>query len=457
MIRKTVLFFFLFLPFFLSAQSTESRYDYSQAARSITANCATPKEKARAIYNWICANIVYDTSYTIYTADECWDHRRGVCQAYCDLFYQLGTSIGLDVRVINGKTKDSETGRLSPNGHAWLFVVTEGQNTGILIDPTWGAGSVEGNKFERNDKDMSWFEVDPYWLIFTHFPDDERYQLIPEKITLQQFLKLPYLRPFLEAYGLEGKEMFERACKGKTDFPEFYKEGIGDMLFQEIPLTAELRIGNKYRFAIEKRSDKHMALINGDDFSYISDWNREGNYYVTEYIPHSPGTVSLGINQGGTSFHIVLEYRVAEPLPTDWNRLAKEMPFEMPEIRKLKNLNRDLCKLYGMDGHKLLEEVRKGSVTALPVFYSVPDADCKIVDIPLNGVLKSGKSYRFRLKTPKAIGLAVITGDTWYREWTDEGNGVYSILVTPEKKGPLTVNLKYREPNYHSLLQYYVD
>lgn len=457
MIQKTVLLFFQLLPFFLSAQTTESRYDYSRAARSITENCATPAEKARAIYEWICANIAYDTSYTIYTADECWDRKRGVCQAYCDLFYQLGNSIGLDVRVITGKTKDSETGRLSPNGHSWLFVVTEGDNAGILIDPTWGAGSVEGNKFERNNKDMSWFGVDPYWLIFTHFPDDERYQLIPEKITLQQFLSLPYLRPFLDAYGLDGKKIFERACKGKTDLPEFYKEGVGNVLFREIPLTDELRIGRKYRFAIEKKNDKNVALINGNDFSCIADWNMEGDYSVTEFIPHSPGTVSLGINQGGTSFHVVIEYRVAEPSQADWDRLSKEMPFEAPEIIKLKNMNRDLCKLYGMDGHKLLEEVRKGLVTTLPVFYGIPDADCKIIDMPFNGVLKSGKSYRFRIKSEKVMGLAVISGNTWYREWSDEGNGVYSIIVMPQSKGPLTVSLKYSEPNYHSLLQYHVN
>lgn len=455
--RKVLLLLLYILPLAISAQITESRYDYSEAARSITEDCVTRKEKARAIYKWMCANIAYDTSYSIYTADECWDRRRGVCQAYCDLFYQLGACVGLDVRRITGKTRDKETGRLSSRGHMWLFVVTEGENTGILVDPTWGAGSVNGDKFEWKSDDMSWFDVDPYWLLFTHYPDDESYQLIPRKITLQQFLKLPYLWPFLEAYGLNGKEIFERALEGKTDLPDFYDEGTADLLLREIPLTGELRIGSKYRFVIEKRNDKKAALINGNNFSDLNEWDRKGNNYATEYIPHSPGTVSLGINGEGNSFHIVLEYRVAEPSRADWERLSKEKPFDAPEISRLKNMNRDLCEVYGVDGQRLLEAVRREKVTALPRFYRVPDADCILIDFPFQEVLKVGESYRIRLKTSKAIGLAVQNVDTWYKEWTEEEKDVYSIVVTPLKKGLLSVNLKYDEPNYYRLLEYRVN
>lgn len=455
--RKVLLLLLCVLPLSVSAQIPESRYDYSEAARSITENCVTPKEKARAIYKWICANIAYDTSYSIYTADECWDRRRGVCQAYCDLFYQLGTCVGLDVRRITGKTRDRETGRLSSNGHMWLFVVTEGENTGILVDPTWGAGSVSGDKFERKADDMSWFDVDPYWLLFTHYPDDESYQLISGKISLQQFLKLPYVWPFLEAYGLNGKEIFERALEGKTDLPDFYEEGTADLLLREIPLTGELRIGSKYRFVIGKRKDKKAALINGDNFSYLDDWDTQGDYYATEYIPRSPGTVSVGINGEGNSFHIVLEYRVAEPSRADWERLSKELPLDAPEVMQLKNMNRDLCEAYGIDGRRLLEAVRKGKVTALPQLYRIAGADCTLIDFPFQEVLKVGEGYRIRLKTRKAIDLAVLNGDTWHTEWTDEGDGVYSIAVTPLKKGSLSVNLKYEEPNYYRLLEYRVN
>ena len=77
-----------------------SRYDYSPAARQITEGCTDKYDQVKAIYRWLCANISYDTSYTIYTADECWDNQRGVCQAYCELFYRLAEPLGIDVHVI---------------------------------------------------------------------------------------------------------------------------------------------------------------------------------------------------------------------------------------------------------------------------------------------------------------------------------------------------------------------
>ena len=162
----------------MQQQVAPTRYDYTQVARQITEGCSSKYEQAYAIYRWLCDNISYDTSYSIYTADECWDNRRGVCQAYSELFYRLAEPLGLETHIVRGDAK----GPGGIEGHAWVFVIVEGTGTGILVDPTWGAGSVNGSTFTHREDDDSWFHVDPYWMIFTHFPDEASYQFLPQPV-----------------------------------------------------------------------------------------------------------------------------------------------------------------------------------------------------------------------------------------------------------------------------------
>ena len=72
------------------------------------ANANTVEEKARTIYNWICDNIAYDTTKQIHDAETCYISRRGVCQAYCELFCYMAEAVGMTADVIVGITKDGE-------------------------------------------------------------------------------------------------------------------------------------------------------------------------------------------------------------------------------------------------------------------------------------------------------------------------------------------------------------
>ena len=65
----------------MHAQISETKYDYTVLADSITAGSTDKMEQARSIYQWICRNIAYDTSHHISTADKCLDTKRGICQA----------------------------------------------------------------------------------------------------------------------------------------------------------------------------------------------------------------------------------------------------------------------------------------------------------------------------------------------------------------------------------------
>ena len=419
-----------------SYEVSPSRYDYSPAARQITEGCTDKYDQVKAIYRWLCANISYDTSYTIYTADECWDNQRGVCQAYCELFYRLAEPLGIDVHVITGTSKNE----LDPAGsHAWLFVVVE-DGAGILIDPTWGAGSVNGKTFIRNENDMSWFHVDPYWMIFTHFPDDATYQFLPTPIARERFDSLPIIKPVWGEYGCEAEAVFNRCMAGHTDFPKFYKEGVGYIRLVNAPMEKTLRVGQVYTFAFQKLADCEVALINED---FYTNWRYRDGIYSMDFMPAKPGEVSWSIQKKGEKHYwSVVEYEVPNATRADLANLERRDPMLMPEIARLRNMDAGSLRRYGIDGKRLLAAVRSGEVKALPQFYNLGDV-CTIDEIPLNETLRVGNSYTFSIRSRDNLSWAVINEGDWYRSWSvDSSTGAMRITVVPQKAGDLKLSVQ---------------
>lgn len=179
----------------LSRMSSDIRMD----VLSIVDQAKTIEEKAKVIYDWICDNIAYDTTKQIHDAETCWTTKRGVCQAYSELFCYMAEAVGLTADIIVGKTKNPK-GEISTDKHAWVFVYTDGYD-GIIIDPTWGAGGVDGVKFVKKGDNSMWFNVSPYWMIFSHFPDNPNWTKLDIDITEEQFKQLPYVNPSNETDG----------------------------------------------------------------------------------------------------------------------------------------------------------------------------------------------------------------------------------------------------------------
>lgn len=172
-----------------------SALDYSATARSIVGDASTRYDKAQRLYLWIAANISFDRSGRLRTADEAFRHRKAVCQGYCELFYRLGECVGLKPRLVYGKSRRPSA--FNPHGtledHVWLSVMTE--EGSILIDPTWGAGYYRGDEFVRQAEPLRWFDVDPAWFIFTHLPKNDQRQLLTPAVTDEQFARLTFVAP----------------------------------------------------------------------------------------------------------------------------------------------------------------------------------------------------------------------------------------------------------------------
>lgn len=443
---------------FCATAFSQSRYDYSEVALAIVGDASTPVAKAEAIYLWLCANIDYDTTYSIHDADGCWDTKRGVCEAYCKLYQELGACVGLKVDVITGKSKGVD-GNVDDRGHAWVFVYVDG-NSGFLADPTWGAGSVDAGRFRRSDNPMLWYNVSPEIMAFTHFPDKESYQLLDKKITMEQFLSLPYLDAAMERYGFSPGDLLAAGLASELDIPKFYSQGAGVVWFDQCPLQSSMRVGGTYRFRLRYFPDRgipQMMLFDSAYQSVSQDWDVVDGSYQVDFVPSSAGRAGLGYRFGESGdYTVVVEYNVVPPTRQDLDNLALVAPERSPLLVSLPGFDATLMKALGIDMHKLLSLVKSGQVKTLPKFYNITGVDYRLGEVPLSGTLKAGVQYAFDMAFSISGKVMFIQDGSCEGEFPVEAGKMYRMEYVPAKKGGLTVGFSLQGTKYHYVLGYEV-
>jgi hypothetical protein len=271
--------------------------DWSEVAASLTEGCRTDYEKLRSISRWMSRSITYDTSYSIHGADDCYRYRKGVCQAYCELFYRIASAAGIRVEIVSGITRDI-WGNVQGGGHSWLFAYTR-PDWGILIDPTWDAGSVSGGTFSFREHPGSWFAVDAEWMILRHFPEDESYQLLETPMNRSEFASLRGGAYLCADYGMDIHKIYLKARQGTLSMPRIYSEGEGEILSLDIPLRSSLTVGETYSFRVKLDTSREFVLSDALVHSVRSDeWTDEGDgVYSIRYTPQEERSVILGFRE----------------------------------------------------------------------------------------------------------------------------------------------------------------
>ena len=269
----------------------DSNHDalWTERAREITAGCQSDYEKAKAIYQWECANIAYDVDYQIYHADECWELKKGVCQAYSELFVMLASHCGLQAHLASGFCRNSN--HLEGDGdHAWVVANTE--QGSIIIDPTWGAGYVSGDGFTFYENNMSWFDADPKLAIFTHFPNNTVDQLISPEITFAQYRDLPLIAPVVSQAGWKGQEVLEYFLNHVGEpAPTFYigfTNHAGLFKLLDVPYAGNMRVGQTYPLKVLSL-DEEMAVSSHPNVEWEQTFTEEGVLYQIEFQPDTEG------------------------------------------------------------------------------------------------------------------------------------------------------------------------
>ena len=115
------------------------------------------REKARAIFRWITENIDYNVEVFFKggtgatNSEDVLKSRKSVCYGYSDIFLSLAKEAGLEAVRISGYGKGygyvPGKNFSGPANHAWNAVKING--SWYLMDSTWGAGYVSGDKKVR--------------------------------------------------------------------------------------------------------------------------------------------------------------------------------------------------------------------------------------------------------------------------------------------------------------------
>ena len=437
-----------------------SHYDYSALASRLTAGCTDNYSKYKAIYEWICDSIDYDLTHSIHRADSCFLMRKAVCQGYCELFYRIAEAAMLKVELIVGETKDIG-GTVSREGHMWLFAYTR-ENYGILLDPTWGSGSFQEGRYIKNPDKWAWFNVEPEWMLLSHYPDHEHFQLTERHLSREEFLSMPVVNPLFRTYGISTRQLFQMAVEHQLTMPHFYNLGEGIFRLIDIPLIPSLRIGETYLFRVRMNKMREFGIVNQPVLCRKSEWTDEGNgVFSMHFMPRATGRVVFALKNpaSDTSWNSMIEYTVEPPTAEDWQKVEREYPLSVPDATKVGNIDAEGWLRSGVDGQSLLALIREQHVEALPSIYHDKGQEFDIISVPINRKLQVGKSYTFSIRPKSGIKWAIVANRSeWFTEWQDDGKGVCTMTVTPKSKGSLELyTLMEDNNNYWTSLVYEVE
>ncbi|XP_034091343.1 uncharacterized protein ky [Gymnodraco acuticeps] len=172
-------------------------YDVKTIVRSITQGARNELERLRAIWVWLCHNIEYDVSgylgrsEKLSSPEEVIAAGRGVCCGYSSLCSEMCREVGIECQEVPGHSKgigylQGQSLENVKSDHQWNSVLLDGQ--WFLLDACWGAGRVdmEHESFVKRFDDF-YFLTDPEEFIESHFPDEQRWQLLDTPIPLEEF------------------------------------------------------------------------------------------------------------------------------------------------------------------------------------------------------------------------------------------------------------------------------
>lgn len=272
--------------------------NWTSFTSNVIKDATTDAQKVEAIYNYICEHIAYDTSLSIYHADECIEQGRGVCQAYCEVFVLMAQSAGIEVNVINGQTING--------AHGWIAAKYDGK--WHLMDPCWGAGSVDLSGFSFRSNHYDWFDVDPYWMMLSHFPDDYSWAMIDRKVSLSEWQQMPKINKMAHLQ-MDGKNLLYGLLDHTiTGLPEFYNVDYLNCAILDIPLVDVLNQGQQYSIHFTQLDKNDKYELRGAIWKQEPDTDGSTVIYFT---PTPNNQVKFAVHFAGENIlHTILSYDV---------------------------------------------------------------------------------------------------------------------------------------------------
>jgi transglutaminase/protease-like cytokinesis protein 3 len=232
------------------AKSVKYTRDLEKLTNKLTAPYNDDLSKVRAIFVCLATNIEYDhkklakmksNGYKmkkLYGSkeeikrqqleeiqsfiEETLDDRKGVCQDFAYLFQAMCIHAGLECEFVTGTGKNNPAMLGNANmssKHAWNAVKIDGKWS--LMDVTWSTGMEE-----KEDFGNGFFNLPPTTMIMSHYPTEEKWQLLDSVVSKQYFADMPYIAASFIKYGVSeltpysGKVQNKSKISFKAQLPE---------------------------------------------------------------------------------------------------------------------------------------------------------------------------------------------------------------------------------------------
>lgn len=169
-------------------------------AEKLTEDLTNDYDKVRAFYVWIAKNIEYDLLASIHkrtdgqNIKEVFRSGKALCYGYSLLFKYFCELANIESEIIEGYAKDyayKKGQAFESSNHAWNAVNIYGY--WYLLDVTWAAGSPRSLANHKRKIELdTYFLVPPEKFAKAHLPEDPSWQLMENKVTLEEFEKNKY-------------------------------------------------------------------------------------------------------------------------------------------------------------------------------------------------------------------------------------------------------------------------
>lgn len=184
-------------------ETKNTNLDMWDLAEFVSKKLKSKEKSANFFYHWIGRNISYDkdglakVKNGIIDSDEfysnqdeynVYENRKAVCAGYANLYKWFMDELEIEAVIISGYIRDPRNHYIELNSdssfrHGWNAIKLD--NEWKLVDTTWG---------NSNDPEQSeyFYDINPKWLIITHYPEDSNWQLLEKPLTLEEFNNSKY-------------------------------------------------------------------------------------------------------------------------------------------------------------------------------------------------------------------------------------------------------------------------
>jgi len=242
------------------AATAEDEASLDSLAKYLAKPCKTERDKARAIFRWITDRLSYDVELFYKkgahpSIQEVLKKRKAVCAGFVDLYLELAKRMKLKASRIVGNTREGKGIE-----HAWVGVQIKGKWG--LIDATRGNGVIEGKTYVKLYRD-TFFLPPPDLMVFSHLPNDPKWQLIDPPVSSKEFWRRPVVsRSFIDLGIPSPAILSAMAAKGFRGFVDcYYLPSISASLVKA-PLEKYLVEGKQYEFTFKSEGISDLVIMN---------------------------------------------------------------------------------------------------------------------------------------------------------------------------------------------------